>query len=273
MDNDAYVQSLLAILTNPHPTGIDPDDPYRQADDGIDRHDGFGREVWIESIRTSHGEHGPELEIEFGLKVPLWARRRVPRRGSVRLPFEQNWRHLSGFDDPADYATEVARQVQVAAYSHVDRHRQGRDWSAARDRVRAGLPDRGAQWRMLLDGLNEGGTAVEASPGRIDVQLGDGEDGDAGSRDVITVVVTPDQWEDVLVDHVHGDVNLYLLELLGPRDNDERFVVFYQGDLVRSSREELPPVRGRAVEREIAEMRKLHPSAEFDWLANPPDDT
>jgi hypothetical protein len=51
MEDDAYARELWAILTNPTPTGIEPDDPYGQADDGIDRYNGFGRDVWVESRR------------------------------------------------------------------------------------------------------------------------------------------------------------------------------------------------------------------------------
>ena len=45
MSDEEYVATLLAILTNPAPTGIDPADPYGSADDGIDRYGGFGRDV------------------------------------------------------------------------------------------------------------------------------------------------------------------------------------------------------------------------------------
>ncbi len=58
MDDTAYVSELFGILTNPAPTGIDPDDPYGQADDGIDRYDGFGRDVRVTSARVVPGEHG-----------------------------------------------------------------------------------------------------------------------------------------------------------------------------------------------------------------------
>ena len=52
MEDQAYARRLFAILTNPHPTGIDPDDPYGAADDGIDRYDGFGRDVWVASVEV-----------------------------------------------------------------------------------------------------------------------------------------------------------------------------------------------------------------------------
>lgn len=70
MDDATYVQTLLAILTNPSPTGVDPDDPCGQADDGIDRYDDFGRDVRVTSARVVPGEHAPMLEVGFALDVP-----------------------------------------------------------------------------------------------------------------------------------------------------------------------------------------------------------
>jgi hypothetical protein len=99
----------------------------------------------------------------------------------------------------------------------------------------------------------------EVASGRIELHYSGGT--------VVTVVVSPDQWERVLVDHAWGDVDMNFAELLGPRDKDETFVVFYNGDLVRSTGEKLPPVRGRAWERRLAEARAKHPDAQFGWFA------
>ena len=67
MSDEEYVATLLAILTNPAPTGIDPADPYGQADDGIDRYDGFGRDVEVLGLRVVDGPYGDELEVSFVL--------------------------------------------------------------------------------------------------------------------------------------------------------------------------------------------------------------
>lgn len=98
-----------------------------------------------------------------------------------------------------------------------------------------------AHWQILLAALSDEGAVREVAPGRIEVHGPEGA--------VVTVVVTPGQWEQVLADHVGGDVDLYFAELLGPRQDDETFLVFYNGNLSRSIREKLPPVRGRALER------------------------
>ena len=63
MSEEEYVATLLAILTNPAPSGIDPADPYRRADDGIDRYDGFGRDVRVIDLGVvdTTGEPPPEI--------------------------------------------------------------------------------------------------------------------------------------------------------------------------------------------------------------------
>jgi hypothetical protein len=150
MDGEAYARELLAILTNPDPTGIDPADPYGQADDGIDRYDGFGRDVWVESITVVPGEHGAELAVEWA------AGRRL--RGIANLPFDTEWRQLSGYAEPGAYAPRVAKEVWFAAATEYER-RQG-DLDKAK--LRASLPDRPTQWHLLLDAL-----AVEGEPREV----------------------------------------------------------------------------------------------------------
>lgn len=250
MNDQAYVAELQAILTNDAPQGIDPNDPYGQADDGIDRYDGFGRDVWVESLRVVEGDHGSELEVSFGLGVPADpAFAAVPRQGAIRLPFDPEWRRLSGYEEPAGYAPQVARRVEREAHTMVGRYRDGIDWAVAQQRVREQLPERGAQWRMLLEELAAEGSVSEPSPGRITVDVArDPASGDSGGQ--VTVLVTPDQWEEVLVEHggEYGDV----WEMFGSRSPDETFLVFYDGDLVWSIREELPPLHREA----FAEMAR-----------------
>jgi hypothetical protein len=245
-EDEAFVARLLAILTNPEPTGIAPDDPYGQADDGIDRYDGFGSDFWVESLQVVDGMHGAELEVTVGLAVPAHETSRIPARAVARVPFERSWRQLSGYDSPANYAPYVAREAGRAATAQVQQHLGGAS-SAAGGSARGPVPGRDVQWRLLLDGLAaEAGPAVEVSPGRIEVRMADSADPVHTDSQVVTVIVTPDQWHDVLSAHGSRDVEMYVAELLGPRDPDEHFVVFYRGDLVRSIRAELPPVQGTA---------------------------
>lgn len=260
MDDEVYTRRLLGILTNPHPTGIRPEDPYGQADDGIDRYSGFGRDVWVESLEVAEGEHGAELEIEFGLAVPPDSELQgLPPRGSLRVPFDAEWRELSGYEDPVAYAPAVAREVESAFAEHV-RHHRSDSWGGGG--ARPALPSREAQWQILVDALSCEGTVREVAPGRIELRDSDG--------DVVTVVVSPDQWERVLADHAWGDVDMFFADLLGPRQGDETFVVFYKGDLFRSTREKLPPVRGRELERQVANVLAENPGAQLSWHAYSP---
>jgi hypothetical protein len=255
-DERAFVARVLAILTNPEPTGIAPDDPYGQADDGIDRWNGFGREVWVESLEVVDGAYGPELEVTVGLAVPAEEAARIPGRAVTRVPFERVWRRLSGYESPEGYAPYVAREAESAAASHVERHRAAAGGSPAAESARGRLPAREVQWRRLMSALAvEAGPPVEVSPGRIQVRLADSDDHVDTDNPVVTVIVTPEQWEDVLAAHGWRHVEMYVAELLGPRDPDEHFVVFYRGELVRSIRAELPPVRGTARARAFRELR------------------
>jgi hypothetical protein len=156
----------------------------------------------------------------------------------------------------------VATEVGIAARHHVERHWRRPADPLGDDQDRPLLPPREAQWQILLGALADEGAVREVAPGRIELQ-------DSGGT-VVTVVVSPDQWERVLAGPAWGDVGLYLAELLGPRQEDEEFLVFYNGALARSTREKLPPVRGRAFERMMAEARADDPDPQFGWYAHPP---
>jgi hypothetical protein len=255
VEDDAYAEQLLAILTNPDPSGIDPDDPSQQADDGIDRYGGFGRDVWVESAVVVDGPHGAELAIGFGMDLRDEQSLEVPRTGSLRLPLDATWRELSGYIDPAAYAPEVARRVEVAAAMHVVGYTRGAPQGVLP------VPSRLEQWQVLLDALRGEGDVQQVAPGRIELRYETGP--------LVTLVMTADEWERVYLKHASGDIQMYVTELLGPRQEDETFVVVYGDDLARSTREELPPVRGRAIERRHARLRDQHPDAKLAWYAHP----
>lgn len=261
--HDAYVTALLRILTDTRPAGVDPADPYAQAADGIDRYDGFGREVVVTGLEVVDGPHGDDLEVTFALVGPPDG---VPERGTTRAPFDRTWRGLSGYDDPAAYAPEVARRVMTGARRHVEVHRgeAGERAEADRRQVRAALPDRATRHRLLLDALAGQGEVTTVAPDRFEVRVrADGDDADAGplggAPAVLTFVVTAEQWEEILVSEGE-DLALLVDEAVGDPDPDERFVVFHDGQLHRSTRVELPPVRGRARERALARLRAAGPS-------------
>jgi hypothetical protein len=211
---------------------------------------GFGRDVRVTSATVVPGEHGAQVEIGYDLDLPDAPELEgVPPEGSFRLPVAAEWRTASHYDDPADYAPLVAHQVVMQIHRHVRAHRQPQP-------PRPDLPDRDAQWQMLLDGLGTEGAVREISPGRIEVTL----DADETEEEIVTVLVTPEQWEQILLRH--WNLLDYFGELLGPRESDERFLVFWDGNLERSIREDLPPVRP---------WRPMRVSPGGGWFAYSPD--
>lgn len=70
--------------------------------------------------------------------------------------------------------------------------------------------------------------------------------------------------------HAQHGIDLLLAELLHPREPEELFLCFYDGDLVRSTREKLPPVRWQASARSWAEYRAAHPDAQLGWFSYAP---
>lgn len=256
MDDEAYVAELLAILTNPNPSGIDPDDPYGRADDGIDRYGGFGRDVWVTSLAIDEGEYGLELVVGFGLTVPVTGKLKgLPPAGTVALPFDHDWRMLSGYGTAAAYAPEVAQEVESAVHTHVEQFTRPEPAPDPRD-----LPPRDVQWQRLLDVLATEGAVREVGPGRIEVEVEHG-----GAVRVITVVMNPDQWEAILRKAEYPYV--YVEETISSRDDDELFLVVFRGRMEMSIREQLPPVRGTATKRFFDGLRADNPDADFGWRA------
>jgi hypothetical protein len=259
MDDEEYARRLFEILTRP----LDPDEPvdaYGTGSDRIDRYDGFGTEVTVTSIDVVPGPHGSQLDVGYHVIVPEHIAD-VPPDASVLLPFDAAWRADQGFTSPKLHAPFVASDVMRDVGRHVGAHH-------APPAPAPVLPDRDAQWAMLLEVMGSEGTAAEVAPGRIDVRRPDG-------RLDVTVVVTPDQWEQVVAKH--GIRREWLLEhfseLLASGHRDEQFLVFWKGDLVRSLREELPPVNGSVrsiLELQAARDRGEEPYPDAYWSVGPP---
>ncbi len=109
------------------------------------------------------------------------------------------------------------------------------------------------------------GSARQVADGRLEVSI---EDEESGTPDRITVLVTPEQWADFVVRH--DDWQMRLDEVLGPRKDDELFLLFMERGFARSIREELPPVRGGIEqERRSADLRAS--GAELRWVVSDRD--
>ena len=257
MEDQAYVAALSAILTNRHPV-IDPDDPYGGAEDGIDRYDGFGRDVWVESAAVAVGAYGAEAEVRFALALPegLLAEG-MADHGTVRVPVGREWRELSGYENPRAYAPVVALHVEFAARAMVERHE-----ALMRGHPPTEPAAAGTRWQALLDELSSYGSVVEVAAGRVELR---------GSSSVaVTFVVTPEQWEVVVAKHVGADFELFVAELLSPGLTDGDYVVFWDGRLTWSGREALPPVPAHSSDNHFAGDRNTYPNANSGWYAYAP---
>lgn len=257
IDDEEYARRLFDILTRP----LDPDEPvdaYGTGADRIERYDGFGTDVRVTSVDVVPGPYGSQLDIGFVLDVPSGMD--VPAEGSVLLPLDAEWRSAQGYEEPSSYAPWAASALMRSAGRHIDAHRQ----QPERD---ADLPDRETQRALLIEVLQQEGQFEERAPGRFVARR-------SSADPARTVLVTPDQWEEVV--RKHGTRRSWLLEhfseLLASGHRDERFLVFWEGDLVRSTREELPPVNGSL--RELMAMQAAGPPpAGAAWYAHAPDTT
>lgn len=259
VDDEDYARELFEILTRP----LDPDEPvdsYGTGSDGIDRFGGFGTEVRVTSVDVVPGPHGDQIEVGFVLAVDPDRPPAAPAHGSLRLPFAAEWRAAHGFAYPALHAPWVASAVMGNLHRHVSTHAPGSE-------ARWDVPDRATQWTLLLERLGHEGEATGVAPGRIVVRR-------RGIAD-LTVVLTAEEWERVLRRHGSPTVGIvdFYDELLASGGADEVFLVFWEGDLVRSVREELPPVSGaiRMISAiQAARDRGEEPFPGAYWSLGPP---
>jgi hypothetical protein len=250
MPDEAFLHTVTALLRRPG--AVAPAD---------------GLEVSVRSVRRVRGEMDDELEITYTVP-PL-------PDGVARQPLHE--------DDPATYALEVAEELHGWATVHVRRFRPLPP--PDRDAVRRSLPPREDLWRLLLAQFRD---VVEVPGGFRGVDPFDDE---------VTLVLTPEQWQDYVVDREIGcrhDVGVdadgpgdgpgvaleHVTETLATLDDDEHFLVADGHHLVGSTRAELPPVPGTALQREseeirrrVAEARRANPEAELGWYAERRDGT
>lgn len=255
MDDVACARQVYEILTAPP----DPDiAPGHLGDDWIDRSDGFGTEVKVTAVAVVPGSHGNQLDISFVLDLPDDVV--VPREGSLLLPFDAEWRDVSGYTEPEDYAPHLARRLVRNIREHVRAHEPCQHDD--RD-----LPARAEQHAMLLEVLGREGQVEQQAPNRYVVRRGEGDD--------LTVLVTPGQWEQVIRRHGLRRASLleHIDELLASTPREERFLVYWEGDVTTSTREKLPPAKRpfpplRETRRRLAQARAS--GRDFGWFASTP---
>lgn len=254
MDDVDYARQLYDILTAPPDPKVSPG---HLGDDWIDRSDGFGTDVKVTAIAVVPGDHGNQLDIAFVLDLP--DDMDVPREGSLLLPLDAEWRKISGYTEPEDYAPHVAARLVRHIHEHVRAHEPSRPDD--RD-----PPARAEQHAMLLEVLGREGEVEQQVPDRYVVRRDERED--------LTVLLTPDQWEQVI--RRHGLRRAWLIEhfdeLFASTPREERFLVFWEGDVTTSTREKLPPAKRpfpplRETRRRLAEARAS--GRDFGWSAYP----
>ena len=256
MDDEEYARELFAILTA---SPGEPVDAYGTAADRIDRYGGFGTEVRVTSIDVVPGPYGAQIQVGFVLDLPHDVD--LPDRGTFLLPVDREWRELSGYAQPEDYAPRVAFHTEQAVRRHISAHKP-------RDRAHDNLPDRAAQHDLLLAVLGRYGDVYEQGADRYVVRR--------GGEDRLTVLVSPDEWEQVLRRNGTPDHVDFFEETVASTPRDERFFVFWDGDLVSSTREELPPLKIpgptlRETRRRIAEAEAT--GQDLGWFAYTPGST
>jgi hypothetical protein len=122
-------------------------------------------------------------------------------------------------------------------------------------------------WERLLAHLAGLGGLSEIAPGRFRLDLGDR---------AVTVLVTPDDWDDISVIWGSNDAGALrdvtrAVDGLGP---DDAFLVWENYELHPSPTEQTPLQReNEEMTRLIAEARQRNPDATFGWYAERPDGT
>jgi hypothetical protein len=212
---------------------FDAEDPS----DGIDRHDGYGRDYRITGLRLVPSDDGfddLEVTVRYGGQVL-----------TARVLFDRAWREASGLVDATSCAAYVVGTWQVA--------RSGEARPPAPHRQAAS--DTAGLWRTLQQALVRDYVNVhQVSHGRVELVDEDGE--------VVTIHLTPQQWRDVVEEceaAAESDSGLdarrsgdglaialgELDEQIGSRWDDEEHIVFFRGAFHSSVRAELPPLRSR----------------------------
>lgn len=251
--DDAYLRDLLAALSRSG--AVEPAD---------------GLPVTVTGVRISGRGESQELVIDFTVSD-------LPP-GECRQPYGAEWRRRFRPADPEQYAAELTGEVQAWAIGHLRKFRPPEPID--RDVVRQELPPRDELWGSLTAEFAE----VDGAPGQ-------GFRGRNRFGSVLTIALTPDDWQEYVVSceigcrmdygvdaDGEGDGLLAAIddldETMATMDPDEDFVVFDGRTLVGSTRAELPPVPGTGSEREhekvmrrIAEARNKNPDGRSGWIS------
>ncbi|MFY0409553.1 hypothetical protein [Solicola sp. PLA-1-18] len=237
LDDDAYLAALMRGIANRR------DQLVRNQNDGYDR------DYWVAGLRVVASPDGwDDVEITVGMRVPWRYRRRVDPTTTARTLFDRQWRLDNGLDDPASMVDAVVTTAYFAGVRAYQRARGEVADEALVQQVRDELPDARTLWDQLVETTRGRVTGVD----RFEVTETDDE--------VFTVVVTPEQWRECVVDGEvaartdsgrddalepgdgFAEAAFEIEETIGSAMGPDRYVVLFRGRFHLSAREALPPL-------------------------------
>lgn len=207
-------------------------------------------------LPTMVSDHLKVIEVRLDRARP-WLRaearfegRRASVSGSAFVPFDEDWRYLSGYERVDDYAGLLASQVHAAAHELMS--------PSARPRPATDPAEVASRWQWLLERLALNGQVVERDDGSVRVVRDDGGE--------FTVLVTPEQWACIAepLDPSSDDPQDF-----NQLSDEEAFLVFYEDSLEWSMRAERPPVRfGAELKRSFREAEERgEDTSRYGWTA------
>lgn len=209
----------------------------------------MGDDLSVIDVRLDRSRSWLRAEARFR----VWG---APVSGSAFVPFDEDWRYLSGYERVDDYVGLLADRVRSAARELM--------FPSARPTLPTGPAEVASRWQWLLERLALNGLVVERDDGSVRVVRDDGGE--------FTVLVTPEQWARIAepVDPYSDD----------PQDfnqisDEDAFLVFYEESLEWSMRAELPPVPfGAELMRSFREAKERgEDMSRYGWSAfSAPDD-
>lgn len=203
-------------------------------------------DVVVTAVRPSGGRPWPRTEVTFVLAHPpsSW---HGPTRGSAFLPLAEEWRQANAYEEPSEYARLLADEVESAALRLVSPRPPLSPPTPLQVRER---------WQWLLQRLALNGPVQQVGEGRLLVTTEKGTS--------FTVLVTPEEWARIATP-LDPDAD-------DPQDfnqlsTEAAYLVFYEDDLVWSTRPELPPVTwGARLRREFLAAR-ARGQTNIGWFA------
>lgn len=257
MSQEAIIREMREILERPEPA------------EGVELREGFGTDYWIVTARTTANDHGEEV-----LEILVDAER---ADGKVtRIPVLVSLDVLDDLDEsPAEQlAQEASYQITETLFEVLDRAPE-----IDRDVVISEVGSADETFESLLEELRGAGQVEIVEPGILRLTPA-GE-----SEPPIDIHVTPEQFHDCVIDgevayrkgspldqsEMPGGLAMALLsveETLGTIGEQERFIVFFDGEFRASTRRELPPLRAAADDLEHIDAD----ADDGDWFAEEPED-